>query len=212
MKTLKVFTSVLLVSCFAIISAGCAGGKSFGPQELAEYAEKQGAEQYKDVDEWCDAFYNLDEDIVDNKDGAYINTKDDIRTAVEPIFDLSVANPNEITCYCIRYHELSCSFTSMAFIDSNSAKLYFETLTDNVQTSNSDLEDYCYNKTESDAKKTISVITCWGDDDLYVCSGYYYNYVEDNILRFNCIGKKKDVVKIVEDLCKEFDLESPTTL
>ena len=208
MKHLRSLVSVLMISVLVISFTGCLGGKGFGPQELAAYADKEGAECYKDPDDWNDAYI----DSYGDKDGIYIDSTEDIDSIVENYFYLNGANPFEVTCYSIRYDDISFYAASMNFRDPNNAEWYFDSLAESAQTGKSELKDFCFKKTESNATKTISVIYCWGDKGLYVCCGYYYNYAEYNILRFECIGNKKDVVKIVEEFCQEFDLDSPAEL
>ena len=209
MKHTKVLVSALLISVFVLNCTGCVGGKSFGPEALAEYAEKKGAESYKDADDWSEAYYSAVDDFVDNDDGVYIHTQENTKTVTEPLFYDGSIEPDDITCYYIRDGVNMFTITSMTIIDPKLAERYFEYLTDDIKTSNPDLEDYNYVKSESDFKRTISVVYYWGDEDLFAFTGFYYNYTESVVLRVVCIGEKDDVLDIVEDLGKEFDLDLP---
>lgn len=209
MKHTKVLVSALLISVFVLNCTGCVGGKSFGPEALAEYAEKKGAESYKDADDWSEAYYSSDEDFVDNDDGVYIHTQENTEMVTEPFFYNGGLEPDDITFYCIRDGVNMFNITSMTIIDPKLAERYFEYLTDDIKTSNPDLEDYNYVKSESDFKRTISVVYYWGDEDLFAFNGFYYNYTESVVLRVIAVGEKDDVLDIVEDLGREFDLDLP---
>ena len=209
MKHTKVLVSALLISVFVLNCTGCVGGKSFGPEALAEYAEKKGAESYKDADDWSEAYYSSDEDFVDNDDGVYIHTQEDTEMVTEPFFYNGGVEPDDITCYFIRDGVNMFTITSMTIIDPKLAERYFGYLTDDIKTSNPDLEDYNYFKSESDFKRTISVVYYWGDEDLFAFNGFYYNYTESVVLRVIAVGEKDDVLDIVEDLGREFDLDLP---
>ena len=209
MKHTKVLVSALLSSGFILNCTGCVGGKSFGPEALAEYAEKKGAESYKDADDWSEAYYSAVDDFVDNDDGVYIHTQENTKTVTEPFFYDGSIEPDDITCYCIRDGVNMFTITSMTIIDPKLAEIYFEERTDDIKTSNPDLEGYNYVKSESDFKRTISVVYYWGDEDLFAFNGFYYNYTESVVLRVIAVGEKDDVLDIVEDLGKEFDLDLP---
>jgi hypothetical protein len=209
MKHTKVLVSALLISVFVLNCTGCVGGKSFGPEALAEYAEKKGAESYKDADDWSEAYYSSDEDFVDNDDGVYIHTQENTEMVTEPFFYNGGVEPDDITRYFIRDGVNMFTITSMTIIDHKLAERYFGYLTDDIKTSNPDLEDYNYVKSESDFKRTISVVYYWGDEDLFAFNGFYYNYTESVVLRVIAVGEKDDVLDIVEDLGREFDLDLP---
>lgn len=209
MKHAKVLVSALLISVFILNCTGCVGGKSFGPEALAEYAEKKGAESYKDADDWSEAYYSSDEDFVDNDDGVYIHTQEDTEMVTEPFFYNGGVEPDDITFYCIRDGVNVFNITSMTIIDPKLAERYFGYLTDDIKTSNPDLEGYNYVKSESDYKRTISVVYYWGDEDLFAFNGFYYNYTESVVLRVIAVGEKDEVLEVLEDLGKEFDLDLP---
>ena len=209
MKHTKVLVSALLISVFVLNCTGCVGGKSFGPEALAEYAKKKGAESYKDADDWSEAYYSAVDDFVDNDDGVYIHTQENTKTVTEPFFYNGGVEPDDITCYFIRDGVNMFTITSMTIIDPKLAERYFGYLTDDIKTSNPDLEDYNYVKSESDFKRTISVVYYWGDEDLFAFNGFYYNYNESVVLRVIAVGEKDEVLDIVEDLGKEFDLDLP---
>ena len=217
MKAIKVFTSILLVTCFAFSSASCAATPDISPKTLADYAEKNGAYQYKNAEEFATDYDHsvvMDTGVLYAFGDVYIHVEEeDVVTAMNNPDHYTLAiglfyddKIKEATIYTLGGEDAWGYALALRFGQTALSRWYFERLEEYFDEIGCDTDN-------SDPSEYLEYFLINGEDHEYGnYLGVYYDYSEDLVFIIQIDGNDKDAKKLIDDVCEDLNLVSPTTI
>ena len=213
MRTLKTLIAMMLIAGTALASTGCATAK-FTPKALAEYADKNDAEEYDDAEDWGeDVAGYINPYVQIGEDGAYICLKgDDIEEAMDGYLTYNAYyrdSIKEAVLYSAGDIEANYIVMSLAFSSSGQALDAFDDYVVAALVSNSSGK---YTDGEGE-DKGVKWYTISEQTDEYYASAEGV-YLQGNTVFIVCgYGEELDDVNDrLDDICDEFDLTPPSEL
>lgn len=213
MRTPKTLIASLLIAGTALASTGCASAK-FSPKALAEYADKNDAEEYDDAEEWGeDVAICINPYVQIGEDGAYICLKgDDIEEAMDGYFNYNAYYRDSIKEAVLYYAgniDANYIVMSLAFSSSGQALDAYDEYVVAALMSNSSGR---YTDGESEDKGVKWYIISQETDNYYCSAEGVYLQGNTVFIVYGYGEELDDVNDRLDDICDEFDLTPPSEL
>ena len=213
-KPMKIrsLVAVTLIASLLLTATGCNFKKStFGPEQLAEYAEKSGANGYDDIDEWVE--YHYDWPLME--DGIYLtfdgkDADDAIESESEAIFlrEYNIENVTSGTFYRIGNRDKGCALqcVSFTFKSAKDAENFYSQWDKNMQIAAKFNEAVVLYDSSEEKGLCHNFIGCPGNIKAAYCQG-------KDVFVFQTFGPDDDTVyDFADTICEGLSIESPTSI